>query len=75
MVLLVLVLLGLLILILKRRQRTTKKSEGKVKKRNWLLIGCLSIVIPVVIFIVSSPILALMDMWGLFAHASRTEIE
>ena len=26
-------------------------------------------------FTVFSPILALMDMWGLFAHASRTELE
>lgn len=65
----------MLILILKRKQKTAKKSEGNAKKRNWLLIGCLSIVIPIVIFTVSSPILALMDMWGLFAHASRTELE
>ena len=75
MVLLVLVLLVLLILILKRKQKTGKKTGGNPKKRNWLLIGCLSIVIPIVIFTMSSPILALMDMWGLFAHASRTEIE
>ena len=75
MVLLVLGILVLLILILKRKQKTAKKSEGKAKKRNWLLIGCLSIVIPIVIFTVFSPIFSLMDMWGLFAHASRTEIE
>lgn len=75
MVLLVLGILVLLILILKRKQKTAKKSEGNAKKRNWLLIGCLSTVIPIVIFTVLSPILALMDMWGLFAHASRTELE
>ena len=75
MVLLVLGILVLLILILKRKLKTAKKSEGKAKKRNWLLIGCLSIVIPMVIFTVFSPIFSLMDMWGLFAHASRTEIE
>ena len=75
MVLLVLGILVLLILILKRKQKTAKKSEGNSKKRNWLLIGCLSIVIPIVIFTVFSPILSLMDMWGLFAHANRTEIE
>ena len=75
MVLLVLGILVLLILILKRKQKTAKKSEGNAKKRNWLLIGCLSIVIPMVIFTVFSPIFSLMDMWGLFAHASRTEIE
>ena len=40
-----------------------------------LLIGCLSIVILVVMFIILSPILAMMDMWGLFAHASRNELE
>ena len=40
-----------------------------------LLIGCLSIVILFAIFIVFSPIIAMMDMWGLFAHASRNELE
>ena len=70
MVLLVLGILVLLILILKRKQKTGKKSGGNAKKRNWL-----SIVIPIVIFTVFSPILALMDMWGLFAHASRTKLE
>ena len=40
-----------------------------------LLIGCLSIVILFAMFIVLSPIIAMMDMWGLFAHASRSELE
>lgn len=40
-----------------------------------LLIGCLSVVVPIVILIILSPILAMMDMWGLFAHASRNELE
>ena len=40
-----------------------------------LLIGCLSMVILFAIFIILSPILAMMDMWGLFAHASRNELE
>ena len=40
-----------------------------------LLIGCLSIVILFVMFIILSPILAMMDMWGLFAHTSRNELE
>lgn len=40
-----------------------------------LLIGCLSIVILFALFIVLSPIIAMMDMWGLFAHASRNELE
>ena len=40
-----------------------------------LLIGCLSIVILFVMFIILSPIIAMMDMWGLFAHASRSELE
>ena len=40
-----------------------------------LLIGCLSIVILFAMFIVLSPIIAMMDMWGLFAHASRNELE
>lgn len=75
MILLVLVLLVLLILILKRKQKTAKKSEENSKNKNWILIGCLSIVIPIAILTVSSPILSLMDMWGLFAHASRTELE
>ena len=75
MVLLVLVLLGLLVLIFKRKQKTGKKSEGNSKNKNWILIGCLSIVIPIAILTVVSPILSLMDMWGLFAHVSRTEIE
>ena len=39
------------------------------------LIGCLSIVILFAMFIVLSPIIAMMDMWGLFAHASRNELE
>ena len=40
-----------------------------------LLISCLSIVIPIAMFIVLSPIIAMMDMWGIFAHASRNELE
>jgi len=40
-----------------------------------LLIGCLSMVILIAIFIILSPIIAIMDMWGLFAHASRNELE
>ena len=40
-----------------------------------LLIGCLSMVILIAIFIILSPIFAMMDMWGLFAHASRNELE
>ena len=40
-----------------------------------LLIGCLSIVILFVMLIILSPIIAMMDMWGLFAHASRSELE
>ena len=75
MVLLVLGISVLLILIFKRKKKTGKKSEENSKNKNWILIGCLSIVIPITIFTVSSPILSLMDMWGLFAHVSRTEIE
>jgi len=75
LVLLVLGILVLLILIFKRKKKTGKKSEENSKNKNWILIGCLSIVIPIAIFTVSSPILSLMDMWGLFAHVSRTEIE
>lgn len=40
-----------------------------------LLIGCLSIVILFAMFIVLSPIIAMMDMWGLFAHASQNVLE
>ena len=40
-----------------------------------LLIGCLSVVIPIAMLIILSPIIAMMDMWGLFAHASRSELE
>ena len=40
-----------------------------------LLIGCLSVVVPIVILIILSPIIAMMDMWGLFAHAGRNELE
>lgn len=40
-----------------------------------LLIGCLSMVILFAMFIVLSPIIAMMDMWGLFTHASRNELE
>jgi len=75
LVLLVLGILVLLILIFKGKKKTGKKSERNSKNKNWILIGCLSIVIPIAIFTVSSPILSLMDMWGLFAHVSRTEIE
>ena len=75
MVLLVLGILVLLILIFKRKKKTGKKSEGNSKNKNWILTGCLSIVIPIAILTVISPILSLMDMWGLFAHVSRTEIE
>lgn len=40
-----------------------------------LLIGCLAIIVPIAMLIVFSPIIAMMDMWGLFAYASRTEIK
>ena len=40
-----------------------------------LLIGCLAIIVPIAMLIVLSPILAMMEMWGLFAHASRNELE
>ena len=40
-----------------------------------LLIGCLSLVVPIAMLIILSPIIAMMDMWGLFAHASRNELE
>ena len=40
-----------------------------------LLIGCLSMVILFALFVILSPIIAMMDMWGLFAHASRNELE
>ena len=40
-----------------------------------LLIGCLAIIVPIAMLIVLSPIIAMMEMWGLFAHASRNELE
>ena len=40
-----------------------------------LLIGCLAIIVPIAMLIVLSPILAMMDMWDLFAHASSNELE
>ena len=40
-----------------------------------IIIGCLSVVIPIAMLIILSPIIAMMDMWGLFAHASRNELE
>ena len=40
-----------------------------------LLIGCLSVVVTIAMLIILSPIIAMMDMWGLFAHASRSELE
>lgn len=40
-----------------------------------LLIGYLSVVVPIAMLIILSPIIAMMDMWGLFAHASRSELE
>lgn len=49
-----------------------------VRDRNMkkgLLIGCLSVVVPIAMLIILSPIIAIMDMWGLFAHASRSELE
>ena len=40
-----------------------------------LLIGCLSVVVPIVILIILSPIFAMLDMWGVFAYVSKTEIK
>ena len=40
-----------------------------------LLIGCLSMVILFAMFIILSPIFAMMDMWGVFAYVSKTEIK
>ena len=55
------------------RDRKMLVRDRNMKKG--LLIGCLSMVILFAIFIILSPILAMMDMWGLFAHASRNELE
>ena len=49
-----------------------------VRDRNMkkgLLIGGLSVLILITTFIILSPIIPMMDMWGLFAHASRNELE
>ena len=40
-----------------------------------LLIGCLAIIVLIAMLIVLSPIIAMLDLWGLFAHASRNELE
>ena len=40
-----------------------------------ILIGGLSVLILITTFIILSPIIPMMDMWGLFAHASRNELE
>ena len=40
-----------------------------------LLIGCLSMVVLFAIFIILSPIFAMLDMWGVFAYVSKTEIK
>ena len=40
-----------------------------------LLISCLSMVILFAIFIILSPIFAMLDMWGVFAYVSKTEIK
>ena len=40
-----------------------------------LLMGCLSVVVPIAMLIILSPIFAMMDMWGLFVHASSNELE
>ena len=40
-----------------------------------LLIGCLSVVVPIAMLLILSPIISMMDMWGLFAHASQNELE
>ena len=55
------------------RDRKMLVRDRNMKKG--LLIGCLSMVILFAIFIILSPILAMMEMWGLFAHASRNELE
>lgn len=55
------------------RDRKMLVRDRNMKKG--LLIGCLSAVIPIAMFIILSPIIAIMDMWGLFAHASRNELE
>ena len=49
-----------------------------VRDRNMkkgLLIGGLSVLILITTFIILSPIIPMMDMWGLFSHASRNELE
>ena len=48
---------------------------GDRNMKKGLLIGCLAIIVPIAMLIVLSPILAMMDMWGLFAHASSNELE
>ena len=40
-----------------------------------LLIGCLSVVVPIAMLIILSPIFAMLDMWGVFAYVSKTEIK
>ena len=60
-------------LLCYNRHRFCCFLEKEMKKG--LLIGGLSVVILFSIFIILSPIIVMMDMWGLFAHASRNELE
>ena len=55
------------------RDRKMLDRDRNMKKG--LLIGCLAIIVPIAMLIVFSPIIAMMDMWGLFDHASRNELE
>ena len=56
-----------IILNLARKRNNIPNSQKSNDIKNSIIIVCVLIAI--------SPIIAIMDMWGLFAHASRNELE
>lgn len=56
-----------IILNLARKRNNIPNSQKSKDIKNSIIIVCVLIAI--------SPIIAIMDMWGLFAHASRNELE
>ena len=56
-----------IILNLARKRNNIPNSQKSKDIKNSIIIVCVLIAI--------SPIITIMDMWGLFAHASRNELE
>ncbi|WP_231852542.1 hypothetical protein [Streptococcus sp. DD13] len=52
-----------------------REIEGTLKRRNPIGIGCFTLMTTLAVLFILGPIVAMLQMWGVFTNASRSEIE